>query len=756
MIRPLLIILVGTILCYPLWTPRQIIYSKHSDIIAQHLSLKAVGQRAIHEEGSLALWDPSMNGGAPALANPQSMYLFPFDLLYLMFPLEMATNLIVLLNVLLAGLAMYLLGSQVFSRSAAALFCALAYMLSYRYFSLIYAGWLNVLSMYALTPLLFWGYRTLTRRLTVAHLAIFAAIIALCFLQGGIQQLYYAGLALAVYAMVQWRQIPRPNRLRAFTYLIIAGLLGLMLSAPAHLPRLEYVSLSTRVDTDYSFFLDQVPKLSDLRTFCDPADEGGDRDEFWENNFYFGFWMLPLWVCAVVGGSRRALLLTAAAFFMLLLCFDSVVLKGFFEYMPGFGMFRRSTRLLLLIQFALVLLAGSGVAAIGSNAVAKKLVISIATLTTIVVGILAVGPRPGATFLVLSGLLVAMAMMCWFRRSSTAVVGLLCILPLVDWSMRVAPLISTEPIEQAFAHHAVHDVVGRTATDGRVIAIGGRSVPNGRMTIPYGMAGFYDINMINGFSSTTLKHYIEYLEVLRFGTRHATPKRPVIWTDVNFRQIARPDLLAALDARYAVANESLPLHELGYERIDRFERAPVFALYWGRIPVPIELWRLTKPLGAAYFATSIKPVEDVKQSLVALDEAVAVTDANVLDLDRDICAIGYRGGRVRLAYRGINRYEYEVESAGDNYLIFSQIWYPGWAATVDGQPTRVYRTNHALIGCLVPGGKHRLVLQMTSPMLGYGVVLAIAAGIVIVALMIKTVISIGRRPGRVKAPNLPS
>ena len=98
-------------------------------------------------------------------------------------------------------------------------------------------------------------------------------------------------------------------------------------------------------------------------------------------------------------------------------------------------------------------------------------------------------------------------------------------------------------------------------------------------------------------------------------------------------------------------------------------------------------------------------------------------------------------------------------------LVGTILCYPLWTprqiiyskhSDIIAQPTRVYRTNHALIGCLVPGGKHRLVLQMTSPMLGYGVVLAIAAGIVIVALMIKTVISIGRRPGRVKAPNLPS
>ena len=69
---------------------------------------------------------------------------------------------------------------------------------------------------------------------------------------------------------------------------------------------------------------------------------------------------------------------------------------------------------------------------------------------------------------------------------------------------------------------------------------------------------------------------------------------------------------------------------------------------------------------------------------------------------------------------------------------------------MDDQPTKVYRTNHALIGCLVPAGTHKLELQMTAPMLRYGVLIAAAAGIIIAALMIGAGVGAHRQRGRVE------
>ncbi len=246
-----LIVAVAMGLLYPLWIRHEIVYSKHSDIVAEHLSIKTIGRRAILDEGHFPLWNPSMNGGAPAFANPQSMYLFPLDLLYLVLPLDIATNLVVLLNVVLAGLAMFLLSRRIFKRWAAALFCALAYMLSYRYLAMIHAGWLPKMSMYALTPLLFWACVRLLERPDRRRVVLLAIVVALALLQGDMQQLYYSGLGCLVYVVIRVARVTPPLRIRACLSLIVAGVLGVMLAAPALLPRLEFASLSTRTAADY-------------------------------------------------------------------------------------------------------------------------------------------------------------------------------------------------------------------------------------------------------------------------------------------------------------------------------------------------------------------------------------------------------------------------------------------------------------------------------------------------------------------------
>src|SRR5262245_12424153 len=114
------IALCAAIYFYPLWAGSGIVYSEHSDTIVEHAGHRVLLQRAIAEQGGLPLWNPSMNGGYPAFANPLAPYLFPFEWLYLALPLDRATNLIYLLNFALAGTAMFVYSRSKLEHPAAA------------------------------------------------------------------------------------------------------------------------------------------------------------------------------------------------------------------------------------------------------------------------------------------------------------------------------------------------------------------------------------------------------------------------------------------------------------------------------------------------------------------------------------------------------------------------------------------------------------------------------------------------------------
>lgn len=58
-----------------------------------------------------------------------------------------------------------------------------------------------------------------------------------------------------------------------------------------------------------------------------------------------------------------------------------------------------------------------------------------------------------------------------------------------------------------------------------------------------------------------------------------------------------------------------------------------------------------------------------------------------------------------------NSLTYTVNSAKGGVVVFSEIYYPGWSATIDGQPAELGRVNYILRALNVRTGKHEVVLE---------------------------------------------
>jgi hypothetical protein len=74
-----------------------------------------------------------------------------------------------------------------------------------------------------------------------------------------------------------------------------------------------------------------------------------------------------------------------------------------------------------------------------------------------------------------------------------------------------------------------------------------------------------------------------------------------------------------------------------------------------------------------------------------------------------------------------DRIELEVRSPRDGLLILSEIWYPGWKATVDGQEEPVQQVAHVLRGVLVSGGEHHIILLYDPASVRWGTRLSLAS-----------------------------
>jgi hypothetical protein len=82
-----------------------------------------------------------------------------------------------------------------------------------------------------------------------------------------------------------------------------------------------------------------------------------------------------------------------------------------------------------------------------------------------------------------------------------------------------------------------------------------------------------------------------------------------------------------------------------------------------------------------------------------------------------------------------NRQRWQVQTQEPGLLCLSEIWYPAWKATVDGQPAPVLRANHSLRAIPVPAGTHTVELRYESASFVIGAwISALAAAVTLGAL----------------------
>ena len=85
---------------------------------------------------------------------------------------------------------------------------------------------------------------------------------------------------------------------------------------------------------------------------------------------------------------------------------------------------------------------------------------------------------------------------------------------------------------------------------------------------------------------------------------------------------------------------------------------------------------------------------------------------------------------VKITDVGPDRLGLEVTADSAALLMLSEVWDPGWSATVDGTPAPVLLADHVLRAVPIPPGSHTVALRYTPPLLPLG--LAITSTTVVV------------------------
>jgi hypothetical protein len=673
------------------------------------------------ENGQLPLWNPYLFSGIPFIANPQPALFYPPTWLAAVMPLNRAFGVLVMLHLWIAGVGMCAwLRSEGASRIGA-LFAAVVFAFSGYFLVRVRAGHLGVVTTGSWLPVLLWIYSRACKSRSWLLAVVGGLPVGLSILAGHTASFVYVGLGLMAYAVFQaWGAWREQRSLWAGSYpLLLAGvmlLVGLAVAAVQFLPTARLVARSARTAATYDFAARFSWPPGHLLTllvpnfFGEPTHTGywgdGIYDEF---IFYVG--ILPL-LLALLGLKLRHrlksfLIIMGLGALLLALGEYGILHRLFYNFVPLFRVMRAPARAGYLFTLAAAALAGLSLSLLqttdhsGRARLLKPvtwspaLAVAGGALLLVVAGFAAfalgreANPASGrlwhqanqvmlflCLFLLSVGLLVS-----WKRGASRlndrAWLLALGLVVLDLWTFGNSMLEARSVQESAYWR-----IVDQAVSD-----------PQAERVLPWGLNEFeqnggmaFGLRSIFGYDPLTLQRYEDFI------TSKSDPRARTY------------DLL---NAGYLVTTAPQTFPEGAGEPHLLLEQSGVYV--YERPSAMPRAW--------------IAPRSEVMDGSAILDRIHDPTfDPHTTAIVEDPVSCVGTGGGVQITGYGGKRIEAEIQGGG-GLLVFSEVHYPGWQVTIDGERAELLRANYVLRAVCVPSGEHRVVLWYAPLLLKVGAII---------------------------------
>lgn len=699
----------------------------------------------IWRSGQVPGWNPFTFSGSPLLALSQAGVFYPPNLVFLFLPPVLANNVTVVVSFMIAGAGAYALTLLLTGDRAGAAVAGLVFGLSGFMFG--HVGHQNMIAGVAWIPWALFGYELLRQRFSTLRLLGASGALALILIAGHPQMFFMALLVLGMYATVLLAIERRSTRGRPLGILVVIVTASLGLAAVQLLPTALILHATDRAAIDFETATSYSFPKTHLALLVFPYLFGNTVPIEPFTEAYRGTWSLTelsgytgtAALCLAAAGlaavrrDRRLLALVVVAVVSLLIALGASTPLGrlFFE-LPVLGQFRGWARYVAVLDLVVAVLAGAGVAALGhSSARSRRLAaVRAATAAAMVVVAAVVVPRLGAVeqfvvegsaralalalpagFAVGTGALCALALR---RRRSVPVLA--CLLVAADaifsfgihyeWRAGTAGTSSLPDITRDLdldrppGWGALPDAPGGID---RFLFVS--PDPSGLPTTP-------NVNVARGLASA---NGYDPLAPLRY---METVGGMTYWGGINRPgDVWRPgsDLLDLLrvsvvlvDGEAGLAPEEPGVLGAGEPvpgtEITRYEHRPGLpdAFLVGAVG------RSSRP-EITSAVTGLSPFDPQRSALIDSEcrACAAMTTPGA-------------AGEATLARPGTQTLAVDVQAERPALLVISEAWFPGWTATVDGEPAPVVRADGLLLAVPVGPGAHRVELRYQPPGLTAG------------------------------------
>jgi hypothetical protein len=200
-------------------------------------------------------------------------------------------------------------------------------------------------------------------------------------------------------------------------------------------------------------------------------------------------------------------------------------------------------------------------------------------------------------------------------------------------------------------------------------------------------AAFYP--SIGGYSGAKLSYYQDMIDAVL--TKDGTINMPV---------------LDMLNVKYVTYNQPLPFPNMQQ-------------VYSQNNGVVMEN---TDVLPKAFFVDSVALASTPQAAVDKLNSAsFNPGEWAIVESDQKPTAQADSTAYVQVTSYQANEIVLQSERSTPGFMVLSEIWYPaGWEATIDGKPTKIYKTNFVLRGMEVPAGQHQIALRFEPDSVYWG------------------------------------
>jgi hypothetical protein len=144
--------------------------------------------------------------------------------------------------------------------------------------------------------------------------------------------------------------------------------------------------------------------------------------------------------------------------------------------------------------------------------------------------------------------------------------------------------------------------------------------------------------------------------------------------------------------------------------------------------------------GNGWFVSNIQkvnsPREELAQSCAVDLRTTAVIDGSKFTVP---AAAADTTSTIRLVEHKPSYLKYESTSGVNSTAVFSEIYYPGWKALIDGKESPVLRANYLLRALEVPAGKHVIEFRFEPPAYVVGNKVTTASSWIVLLLLLGSV-----------------